>query len=102
MITNTKKPSIILPYRSAYNNLIGTKSTTNVTEFCNNFHRNLQNYRYAANNLESSFTSTVKYGITDRIDSIMFLEGTYHAHWLETWRATGAVDGDQYTCAHLG
>ncbi|KHJ30141.1 hypothetical protein EV44_g3639 [Erysiphe necator] len=99
MIASTHKPSAAMPYRNAYNNLLNTKFTTSATDFCNDFQRNLQNFRNAAASLEAMNENSMKYGISEGMASIMFFQGTAHISWLETWRATGALEKDQQSFA---
>ncbi|KAI0992451.1 hypothetical protein K3495_g15734, partial [Podosphaera aphanis] len=101
MISNTHKPSAAIPYRSCFKKLITTKFTTTATNYCNEFLRNLSNFRNAAANLESTVKNSQEYGISDGLASIMFFEGTAHIDWLETWRATGAVDRERHAYASL-
>ncbi|KAI0999839.1 hypothetical protein K3495_g8358 [Podosphaera aphanis] len=101
VIANTHKPSAGMPYRNAYKKLLSTKFTTTATDFCNNFQRNLQNFRNAATNLETMAETSLKFTISDGMASIMFFEGTSHISWLETWMATGALDINQQSFAPL-
>ncbi|KAI0995931.1 hypothetical protein K3495_g12250 [Podosphaera aphanis] len=101
MIADTHKPSAATPYRSSYTKLLNTEFISTATEYCNDFQRNLQNFRNAASNLEKMTSTSAQYGITDGMASIMFFEGTTHISWLETWRATGALDRDQHSYASL-
>ncbi|KAI0993358.1 hypothetical protein K3495_g14826 [Podosphaera aphanis] len=101
LIADTHKPSVATPFHNAYVRLVKTKLTTTANEYCTEFQRNLQKFRNAASSLELINTKSIKYGISEGMVSIMFFEGTAHVEWVETWRATGAMDRDQQTFASL-
>ena len=98
-IANTYKPSMIVPYRRALRRLLNVKFTHDGDQYCDEFQKAYQGLNNSAQSM-NELTGT-SYEMTPGVAAALFVEGTEGTNWLETWRATGALNSNQLSLAPI-
>eukprot|EP01000_Liburna_glaciale_P003609 NODE_297_length_1234_cov_1466.945992_g176_i0.p1 GENE.NODE_297_length_1234_cov_1466.945992_g176_i0~~NODE_297_length_1234_cov_1466.945992_g176_i0.p1 ORF type:complete len:223 (-),score=18.05 NODE_297_length_1234_cov_1466.945992_g176_i0:63-731(-) len=98
-VAKSREEGVTVPYQTAMRNLLNTKFSTTVEDYCDNFIRNYLGVNSAGESMirQSSNSDTVNpFVIPHGIASHLFIIGTEAVEWLSTWRQTKVFDNSNH------
>lgn len=91
-VTMTRKESSSAPYIEALRQLLETKMSSSIEDYCDRFSTAYQNVLNSAETLSASDPTPIDRGIPEATAAGIFLVGTLNVEWLNSWRDNKAID----------
>ena len=94
-IANTRKETAAAPYASALEKFVSVKFLSSADEYIARFLAAYQSTNNAASSMKSGSTDALhSYQVGNGLASALFVMGTKHVEWLNTWRDTRVFEAN--------